>query len=73
MINSCMLDKPTKRIANYVISDRKIGCGSFGQVYLGTDRSNNNNEVAIKVISRAKLSGKRRLMQKKIPTCSIAK
>lgn len=69
MINSCMSDRATKRIANYIISDRKIGGGNFGQVYLGTDALDDSSQVAIKVISRAKLTGIVTVMQTKIQSC----
>jgi serine/threonine protein kinase len=51
-VASCMGDLVCER---YIRTERRIGAGGFGEVFLGFDRSNPGHEVAVKVVNLARL------------------
>lgn len=47
----------SKTIGQYRITDRKIGEGAFGTVFIGIDLGDSNKEVAVKVVEHSRLEG----------------
>lgn len=63
----------SKTIGQYRITDRKIGEGAFGTVFIGIDLSDNNKEVAVKVVEHSRLEGYHALSQVTHWTTSMRK